>query len=97
MSQWSYVDVDGLTDVVCTVNWRYQATRENDGINTNIYGTASLASINKKDFTAYEKLTKKQVVDWVESVLNVQELKESLEKKINELNKPKNEILQTPF
>jgi hypothetical protein len=42
-------------------------------------------------------LTKKQVIAWVGSVLNVQEIKENLEKKIDELKKPKHEILQAPF
>lgn len=84
-----------LEKTIVVVHWILEA--EKDGTNTNIYGTASLGAPNEKDFTVYEELTKKQVIDWVESVLNVQELKGNLEKKINELNKPKNEILKAPF
>jgi hypothetical protein len=84
-----------LEKIIIVIHWILEA--EKNGFNSNVYGMASLDLPSSKNFIPYEQLTKKQVIAWVGSVLNVQEIKENLEKKIDELKKPKNEILQAPF
>lgn len=67
---------DGLTDVVKTVHWRYQAS--NETFTTEIYGTVGLSEPNPEEFTPFESLTKEKVVSWLESNLDVEEMQNSL-------------------
>lgn len=84
-----------LEKIIVLIPWILEG--EKDGFKSNVYGTASLSLPTEENFTPYEELTKEQVITWIESILNVEEIKENLNKKIDELAKPKNEILKPPF
>ena len=84
-----------LEKIVVLIHWIFEA--EKNDVKSNIYGTTSLSLPTEENFTPYEKLTKEQVVSWIESILNVEEMKQNLNKKIEELMKPKNIILPPPF
>lgn len=82
--------VDGLTDVVKTIHWRYQA-EEVDGENTwfgDTYGAMACAAPSEIDFTAYPDLTEEQIITWLEAGLNVPALQASLESKIETQKNP---------
>jgi hypothetical protein len=59
--------LDGLTDVVSTVHWRYKGTTE-DGITSEIYGIISVGQPNPSNFVDYNNLTFQQVSSWLESI-----------------------------
>ena len=72
-----------LTDVVKVIHWRYRAS---DDVNsTEIFGTVDLSSVNPTDFVQYSDLTKEIVVSWLEASLDVENLKDSLQKTLDEL------------
>lgn len=69
--QWNISELEcivahnGLSNVVSNVHWRLDGTDE-AGHTSGVYGVTSLESPSDPDrFTAYEGLTKDQVIDWV--------------------------------
>lgn len=79
--------LDGLTDVVKTIHWRYQAT---DGqYHADIYGAMACATPSETDFTAYPDLTEDQVISWLEAGNDVDALQKNLDAQIeNQKNPP---------
>ena len=78
---------DGLTDVVKTVHWRYQA--EDKTYTAEVYGAMGCATPSDTDFTAYADLTYEQVCEWLVSGNNVAALNSNLVSQIeNQKNPP---------
>jgi hypothetical protein len=81
---------DGLTDVVKTVHWRYQAEQV-DGdktYNAEVYGAMACATPSDTDFTAYADLTYEQVCEWLEAGNNVEAMELNLDTQIENLKNP---------
>ena len=63
----SYPQAEGLTDVVCTVNWACNGT---DGTYTDaIVGSTNVKLDPAASYTPYADLTEDQVVGWVKASL----------------------------
>jgi len=63
----SYPEAQGLTDVVCTVNWVCNGT---DGTNDGaIVGSIGVTLNPDAPYTPYAELTQNQVVLWVQEAL----------------------------
>ena len=78
--------LDSLTDVVRVIHWRYQAV---DGdYQAETYSTYACGEPSPTDFTAYPDLTEQDVIDWLESGLDVDSMKESLANQIEALKNP---------
>jgi hypothetical protein len=78
---------DGLTDVVKTVHWRYQA--KDAEYFADVYGSMGCATPSKTDFTAYPDLTEDQVISWLETGNDMEALKANLDAQIeNQKNPP---------
>ena len=77
---------DALTDVVKTIHWRYQATDAD--YSADVYGSMACATPSDTDFTAYDDLTHDQVIAWLEASLDVDSLKENLDKQIEDQKNP---------
>jgi hypothetical protein len=84
-----------LQDIVITIHWRYQATK--DEVTTDNYGAVSMPLPTGEDFTPYEELTKEQVCGWLEATLDVPTMEENLEKQLDLLINPTNVTLPPPF
>lgn len=84
-----------LTEVVITIHWRYQATK--DEFTTDTYGAVSMPLPTGEEFTPYEELTKEQVCGWLEAALDVPTMEENLEKQLDLLINPVNVTLPPPF
>ena len=90
------VSEDGLTNVVSTIHWRYNATNE-DGITVDTYGAQPVGSPDPADFTPYENITKDQVVGWLEASLDVPALQLQLDEQINLIVNPVDVTPPLPF
>lgn len=75
------VSLDGLSDVIQTVHWRYRGTDEN-GITAETYGATSVGSPNPQDFTPYDGITASDVEGWLEVLLDVPVMQANLEAQI---------------
>lgn len=88
---------DGLTNVVNNIDWRLIATVEDKPYTASHWAKQYVSAPAADTFTNYEELTKEQVVGWLESVLDVPQLKENLEEQINLQANPVTAILPPPF
>lgn len=77
---------DELTNVVKIIHWQYKAIDAN--YLAQAYGIMRCATPSETDFTAYPDLTKEQVISWLESGIDVDALKENLDKQIEEQKNP---------
>jgi hypothetical protein len=89
------VSKDGLTNVVETIHWRYRGTNEND-TTSEIYGAQSVGDPNPEEFTPYEDLTVEVVSQWLESIMDMEEMQQNIENQINELEHPTHITLPLP-
>jgi len=86
---------NGLTDVVKVVHWTLQAA---DGVNTtSCYGSVAVGSPTPEHFTNYASLTESQVIGWLETALDVEQLKGSLDKTLQDLANPPIITLPLPW
>ena len=93
----NYPKADGLNNVVFQVHYRRQATKI-DGEKTwfaETYSVVNVPAPSLEDYTPYEDLTFEQVCGWLEGVLNVEAIDESLANQIEEQKNPK--VLQMPL
>jgi hypothetical protein len=90
---------DDLTDVICTIHWRYQAEQvENDKTYfAEVYGTLSVPSPDPADFVPYDQVTYEMVCSWLENGLDTKSLNENLQSQIEDQINPKVISLPLPF
>ena len=88
---------DGLTNVVSNLDWKLKATVDGEKYNAYHIAKQYVSAPNADAFTNYEELTKDQVVGWLESLLDVPQLKENLEEQINLQVNPTHATLNPPF
>lgn len=89
------VSKDGLTNVVETIHWRYRGTNEND-TTAEIYGAQSVGDPNPESFTPFDELTKEIVEQWLEEIMDMEEIQAIIDNQINELEHPTHVTLQLP-
>lgn len=86
---------DGLSDVVKVIHWRFSATNGTHTAET--YSTLSLEAPDAENFTAFADLTEAQVIAWVESKLDVESMKASLDAQLERLANPPIVTKQGPW
>jgi hypothetical protein len=63
---------DGLDNIITTIHWSRQIT---DGTTTAYAnGAIGINPPDVNDFIPYESITKEQIISWLESTLNVEEI-----------------------
>lgn len=82
-----------LDNVIFTAHWRFNAKDEND-VSAELYGAQSFEAPDEENFTAFEDVTTEQVIGWLKSYLDVEEMKLNLDKQINLLVNPEVVTLQ---
>lgn len=86
------LDLDGLTDVIKTVHWRYRGTDEN-GVTAETYGATAVGNPNPQDFTPFDEVTSDDVIVWLENIMSaVPEVEEGVEPEPTQLEKMKANI-----
>lgn len=90
------LDKEGMEKVVTTVHWRYSGTDE-DGISAGTYGAQPVGEPNPDAFTPYPDLSEEQVIGWMESVIDVEEMNSNIAKQIELIKNPIQITLSPPF
>lgn len=88
---------DGLSNVVSNIDWRLIATVDKKPYRAEHWAKQYVSAPEADAFTNYEELTKEQVVSWLESVLDVPQLKENLAHQIDLQINPTHALLPPPF
>ena len=89
-----------LDNVIYVVHWRLGASnglKDDEEIKVDTYGGLHLESPTDVDFGPYDQITKEQVIGWLESKLDVADIKENLEKQINLIANPISVTNVAPF
>lgn len=63
------VSLNGLSNVITTVYWRYRGTDDN-GTTAEIYGALSVGEPNREEFIPWDQVTTSEVQTWVENIFN---------------------------
>jgi len=88
---------DGLFNVVNNIDWRLIATVDGEKYRAEKWAKQYVSAPDADTFTNYKDLTKEQVISWLENVLDVAQLKESLAYQIDLQANPITAILPPPF
>ena len=75
------ISLDGLSNVIQIVHWRYRGTDEN-GVTAETYGATSVGAPNPQDFTPFDEVTASDVERWLEVLLDVPSMQANLEAQI---------------
>ena len=87
-----YTSKDGLEKVAYNVHWSFFAT---DGENNaSMIGVQSVGEPSPDNFTPFDQLTEEQVVSWITSSMDVEQMQANLDKQIEDLVAPKVVTLQ---
>jgi hypothetical protein len=89
------VDLDGLTNVVQTVHWRYRGTNA-AGTTAESYGAQAVGTPNPEAFVAYSELDLTTVAGWLEATLDIAALQAGLAAQIDQLENPTHVTLPLP-
>jgi hypothetical protein len=86
-----------LENVVNVVHWRLSAS--NDNFTAETYSATAMPSPSGDNFTTYNDLTKEQVVQWLETILDLEliEIKNRLIDNLFLLENPIQVTPQLPF
>ena len=93
------VESEGLENVINVIHWRYNAIQV-DGDKTyyaDTYGSSGVAQPNPQNFTPYADVTEQEVINWLEEILPVTDMKLSLEANIALEINPVEVVLPLPW
>ena len=86
---------NGLTYVVDRINWKYHSTDPVTNNTAHVGWSIKLNEVDGSEFIEYSSLTKNIVEGWLESILDVNDLKSMVDEKIVLKNNPP--TIQPPF
>lgn len=73
-----------LDNVIYTIHYRYKASNEaEEEVTADTYGSLVLSTPDSVSFVPYADVTKEIVIGWLESSLEVDEIKVKLDKQID--------------
>lgn len=90
------VSIDGLSNVVENIHWRYIGT-SNLGNMFEMYGVQKLELPNQLTFTEYENLTLEIITSWLSKKININELEREIESNIYKIENPIKISIPPPF
>jgi len=86
---------DDLDNVIYTVHWSFIGQDDSEKpVSASSIGTLGVQYTEENPFIPYEDLTKEDVVGWLEEGLDVDSMKENLDRKIELIKNPVDEILR---
>lgn len=86
--------LNGLTNVIHTIDFSYIGTDENNNTSFIQFPTLLPEPLNE-NFIAYNNITEEMVISWLELILNIEDLQQSIIEKIEIIKNPP--IIEIPF
>jgi len=87
---------EGLSDIVCNVDFEYTGTNE-DGVSHTIERRIPFYTVDPNNYTPYNKLTKDQVVNWIETSINMDSINKLMEYEISIKARPEPQEKPLPW
>lgn len=89
---------DGLNNIVSSIPWKLVATVSEDKPYIAFYSTVTnLSKPSDDNFVPFEQLTEDDVISWISSVENIEQIKEYLHGEIDSQINPVEKIIDFPF
>jgi hypothetical protein len=91
--------LEGMNNVIVHVRWTCTGTDEN-GTTGQFQGATPLPLPASGSFTAYEDLTKEQVLSWIQGIVvenYLDHVQEQIIKQITKKNDPWSDVTETPW
>ena len=86
--------LNGLTNVIHTVDWDYIGTDENNN-KSSVRVPMILPEPLEANFIPYNDITEEMVISWLESISNIEDLQQDIINKIELIKNPP--IIELPF
>jgi hypothetical protein len=86
---------DGLTDVIKTIHWRYDA--QDGSFSAGAYGSIGLSAPDPSSFVPYTQITAMWAIDCVTAQVKMDELNAALETQIANQKNPPTMPMVPPF
>ena len=85
------VSENGLSNIVEGIHWRYYGNLDDEKkTGAEMFGYNKIPQANPESFIQYEELNKEIVISWLETIINVDEMKVKIENMINNKLTPTN-------
>jgi hypothetical protein len=88
--------IDGLTNVVNTVNWSYNGVSPTS-TQGEISGNSVMPLPTSEDFIPYSELTQNVVISWLEYTLDISNLQVRVDTQINFIENPPTVSIPLPW
>lgn len=97
-----YPEQDSLVNVVYNVHYTYTGTSSDTDDDGNAYtasmiGTKKIGAPDSDDYTAFDDLTKSDVVGWLEAEIDMDSFQSSVDNRISSLITPTTETKDVPW
>ena len=89
--------LDGLTDVITNVRFKYTGTDYDSGFSAEFTGAIPIGQPESGSFIPLADLTESEVIGWVQSIYNLDHPNEVILKRINEQIQPTNQEVHLPW
>lgn len=82
------INQDGKSNVIYHIHYNYSGVNDDD--NSKQYSINNIVHLDTPgdDFIEYDNITKEQVVQWIESKINVEDFKNAIDKEIEKQINP---------
>ena len=89
------IQENDLDNVIYTIHWSFIGQdNSEEPVSASSIGTLGVQYTEENPFIPYEDLTKEDVVGWLEEGLDVDSMKENLDRKIELIKNPVDETLR---
>lgn len=88
---------DGMTNIVSKVFWTLIATIPGTKFKDTFSNITNVSKPSEDDFTPFKELTEEKVIQWIEAIEPIEQIKEMLAAKIAEQMNPKTGLIDFPF
>jgi len=91
-----HVEKDGLQKVIYNVHYSY-VVEDADNNTDTIVGTCELEEPDSVNFKEFDQIIQEDVINWIEPLVNVEAMKQTLDIRLQEKIKPSKLIMQVPI
>jgi hypothetical protein len=86
--------LNGLTNIIHTVDWDYVGIDENNN-KSSVRVPITLPSPSEENFIPYNDITEEMIISWRGSISNIEDLQQDITNKIELIKNPP--IIELPF
>lgn len=91
------ISLNGLTNIVSKIFWRIDCFVDDEKYKASYSSSTNVNQPDEQYFTPFEELTEEQVISWIESIEDIDQIKEYLANQIELQRNPVTTWVDFPF